>query len=203
MESNILNINDIDNYIGIDTIIQKARAFSSGEITEEEFSDFNNQLVVITSLPILKKISILSQIIEEYHYPSIETQAITCGQFYKNLFFLLYLQGYLNILDITEKDITYENYDLLEPLYGPWIERYSGRDIQLFKEMMQSALSFDFYKNSASILEGIDTNALESATKSNKELIKEIEQNKELIQNLRDMAVFNSPYKEVISNDSD
>ena len=109
------------------------------------------------------------------------------------MFFYLYLQGYLGIPDITPDKITYENWDLLEPIFGSWIEGVAKRDINMFKEMLRTAIDFYGINSVTEMMNGIDYDSIEKNVKSNKELIEKLEGNKELVSDLKDIATLENP----------
>lgn len=183
----------INPEIGFVDIVAKAGEFTKGEITPEEFSEWGNSLMVRTSIPILDKMSIIMTLISMKEYSGSEVAEITVCELYKNIFFYLYLEQYLGIDDISPDDATYEMYDFLDPIYGPWIESFAERDIKIFKELLKQSLEFYNIQEIDRAISLVDTEALASATQSNKDFLAQLNKDKNLIADLKELAVMNDP----------
>ena len=173
-------------------ILGMCTSFIKGEIKPEEFSEWLETINVRSYIPALDKLAIIMTITSYAHFSDVETQEVLVLEMYKNIFFYLYLGGYLGV-DIIPSDITYENYDLLEPLIGPWIEVYSKRDIEIFKEMLHDSLDFYGMNSVTETLNSIDYTAIQESTDANKKFLEELGKNVELTKNLKDIMDFNDP----------
>jgi len=170
----------------------KALAFIKGEITQKELAEWGNTLTVMNAIPIVDKMGILINLTTKYYYSNTEQQEMIVCELYRNLFFGLYLR-YLGVEEVIEEENTYENYDVMEPLYGPWIETVAGRDINTFKEMLNNSISLYASSNIVESVGEIDIDAMKKTLEDNKEVLRQLSENKEFIQNLKELVAYNDP----------
>lgn len=170
----------------------KALGFVKGEITKEELAKWGNTLTVITSIPMTTKMGILMNLTTKYYYSNTEQQEMIICELYRNMFFGLYLR-YLGVEEVYDEDITYDNYDIMEPLYGPWIEAIAGRDIATFKEMLDKSISLYASSNLIESMDAIDVDAMKQTLEDNKEVLRKLSENKEFIKDLKDLVAYNDP----------
>ena len=183
----------INEGLTLSKLIEQVEKYNKGEITTEEFNKWGNELIIISSLPMTKKVNIITDIVERHVYNNMEMKEFLVCELYRNIFFYLYLGGYLGIFNIDPEDINYANYDLLEPMFGPWIEQTAGRDIKQVKEMITLSLQFYNTAQLSEALESVSLEELEEATKSNKTLISTLNHNRDTIKDLKDIQTMNSP----------
>lgn len=183
----------INEGLTLSKLIEQVEKYNKGEITTEEFNKWGNELIIISSLPMTKKVNIITDIVERHVYNNMEMKEFLVCELYRNIFFYLYLGGYLGIFNIDPEDINYANYDLLEPIFGPWIEQTAGRDIKQVKEMITLSLQFYNTAQLSEALESVSLEELEEATKSNKTLISTLNHNRDTIKDLKDIQTMNSP----------
>lgn len=183
----------INEGLTLSKLIEQVEKYNKGEITTEEFNKWGNELIIISSLPMTKKVNIITDIVERHVYNNMEMKEFLVCELYRNIFFYLYLGGYLGIFNIDPEDINYANYDLLEPIFGPWIEQTAGRDIKQVKEMITLSLQFYNTAQLSEALESVSLEELEEATKSNKTLISTLNHNRNTIKDLKDIQTMNSP----------
>lgn len=170
----------------------KAKAFAKGEITQKDIGDWGNTLTVLTNLPMEIKMACLISLISKYYYTDTMQQEIIVSELYRNIFFEVYLR-YLGINEIYPEEYTYQNYDLMDPLYGPWIESMAGRDIKIFKEMLNNAIGLYGSTRLIEAVSLLDPEALASGARENTKLITELGKNAAMIQNLKELVAFNDP----------
>lgn len=183
----------INEGLTLSKLIEQVEKYNKGEITTEEFNKWGNELIIVSSLPMTKKVNIITDIVERHVYNNMEMKEFLVCELYRNIFFYLYLGGYLGIFNIDPEDINYANYDLLEPIFGPWIEQTAGRDIKQVKEMITLSLQFYNTAQLSEALESVSLEELEEATKSNKTLISTLNHNRDTIKDLKDIQTMNSP----------
>lgn len=184
---------EVPERISLEVLIEKAKDFVSGNISQEEMAIFGGEITIRSYLPILDKMGIIMSIIGQHMYSIVETQEIKTVELYRNIFFYLMLGGYAGV-DCSDRElITYFNYDLLYPIFAPFILSYCKEDYDLTMEMLKESINLYNIQNMVEGLDGINENALMEATKANKELMRELGQNKELIHELKEIASFNDP----------
>ena len=102
----------INEGLTLSKLIEQVEKYNKGEITTEEFNKWGNELIIISSLPMTKKVNIITDIVERHVYNNMEMKEFLVCELYRNIFFYLYLGGYLGIFNIDPEDINYANYDL-------------------------------------------------------------------------------------------
>ena len=179
--------------LSLELIIEKAKGFISGDISEEDMAGFGGEMTIRSYIPILEKMALIMSITNQHIYSNVETQEIRMVEMYKNIFFYLMLSGYANI-DCSDRElITYSNYDLLYPIYAPFILSYCKDDYELTINMLKDSINFYNIQDISEGLNGINETALQEATKANKDLMRELGENKDLIHELKELAELNDP----------
>ena len=179
--------------LSLELIIEKAKGFISGDISEEDMAGFGGEMTIRSYIPILEKMALIMSITNQHIYSNVETQEIRMVEMYKNIFFYLMLSGYANI-DCSDRElITYSNYDLLYPIYAPLILSYCKDDYELTINMLKDSINFYNIQDISEGLNGINETALQEATKANKDLMRELGENKDLIHELKELAELNDP----------
>ena len=184
---------EVNPGLTIKILIDKVAKYNSEEIAADEFNKWGSELAVITNLSMQTKMNIITDIVQRHVYNDMEMKEFVVCELYRNIFFYLYLGGYLGIKEISPNDVTYANYDLLEPVFGPWIEQTAGRDIRIVKEMIQQSLQFYYIMQLTEAMELVNLDGLDEATETNKHLIRALDGNREIIESLRDIQAYNSP----------
>lgn len=187
------DINLENGKISLELIIEKAKGFISGEVSQEDMASFGGEMTIRSYIPILEKMSLIMTITNQHVYSTIEAQEIKTVEMYKNIFFYIMLSGYANV-DCSDRDlITYSNYDLLYPIYAPFILSYCKDDYELTINMLKDSINFYNIQDISEGLNGINETALKEATKANKDLMRELGENKDLIHELKEIAELNDP----------
>lgn len=179
--------------ISLSLLIEKAKGFINGEITQEEMAEFGGEITIRGYIPILEKMGIIMSILNQHIYSTVETQEIKMVEMYRNIFFYLMLSGYAGIDCTDREDITYYNYDLLYPIYAPFILSYCKEDYELTMNMLKDSINLYGIQGIVDGFAGINEETLKEATKANQDLMKELGANKELIHELKEIAEFNDP----------
>ena len=179
--------------IPLEVLIEKAKDFVSGNISQDEMAIFGGDFTIRNYLPILDKMGIIMSITGQHVYSNVETQEIKTVELYRNIFFYLMLGGYAGV-DCSDRElITYSNYDLLYPIFAPFILSYCKEDYDLTIEMLKESINLYNIQSIAEGLSNINEDALREATKANEKLMKELGENKDLIHELKEIASFNDP----------
>lgn len=187
------DINLENGKISLELIIEKAKGFISGEVSQEEMATFGGEMMIRSYIPILEKMGLIMAILNQHIYSDVEAQEIKTVEMYKNIFFYIMLSGYANV-DCSDRDlITYSNYDLLYPIYAPFILSYCKDDYELTINMLKDSINFYNIQDISEGLNGINETALKEATKANKDLMRELGENKDLIHELKEIAELNDP----------
>lgn len=170
-----------------------AEKYYSGEWDDSKIDEYISTLNIKNYISIMDKVFLSSQIVNNFMYEDTEIQEFKVGQLYCNMFFVFVLQGYLNIREVEQDLLTYENYDKLYPLFF-------NRTINLFKEdyeqctlILRDALNLYSIRDLAQSVFLMDQDSLERNFKANEELLYKLENNTILIDDLKEMMAFNDP----------
>lgn len=186
-------LNEENKKIKVETLIEKSKDFLSGKISQEEMAEFGDTISVKSYIPILDKMRIVMSIVNQQMYSSIETQEIKMVELYKNIFFYIILQEYGGIDCHERENVTYTNYDLLYPIFAPFILSYCKEDYDIIISMLKDSITLYQTQGVLDSLQNIETDSLKENTESNKGLIESLKDNKDLIENLKEISIMNNP----------
>lgn len=192
---------ELNEGLTVQTLLDKVELLLNGEITSEELDEWGKTLNVRTSIPIMEKMGLLMRLVNSTGYGVAETQEINICELYKNLFFILYLGGYLGIKNISKDIITYNNYDKLEPIFGIWIESFAKHDIDLFKDMLRDTITFYNAINLNKAMDSVNIEQLDKVKDENEKLMAKFEENKQLVADIKELMEFNNPSAKKLMED--
>lgn len=168
-------------------LIYSTIKFIRGEITQSDYAEFGKTLMIRPYIPMSEKIRIVAKI--QFDINNDYTGEVASAVLMKDLFYDGLLGGYA-LIDVSDKKLTtLENMDLLYPMIAPFILQYVNADYDSLTQMVNNCFNFYNMKDMVKILEGVDYKKIEESTKENKKIIYEIEKNKELVKDLRDIMV--------------
>ena len=146
--------------ITLEELIYNASKIISGKIKQEDLNAFGNKLTIRTYLPILDKMRAMMTLIFDMNNQDVEMEEIRVVSLRKNMFFNVLLAEYA-MIDVSNKDLqTYQTYDLLYPIFAPFILQYCEKDYNEMKEMIQESLNIYAMKDLDSLLSNINYQAL-------------------------------------------
>ena len=117
----------------------------------------------------------------------VEMEEIRVVSLRKNMFFNVLLAEYA-MIDVSNKDLqTYQTYDLLYPIFAPFILQYCEKDYNEMKEMIQESLNIYAMKDLDSLLSNINYQALAESAKKNEELLNKMASDKEALKEIREL----------------
>lgn len=179
--------------IKLQEIVDLCKNYVAGNITQEEMTEYGSNMVIRQYLPILEKISIAISITTQHLFSDVDAQEVKMAELYKYMFFYGLLSGYA-MIDCSDKNlVSFENYDLLYPIFAPFILNYCGHDYENFKEFIKDSLNLYNIKELMNNFEAINPEMLEKATISNKELINILDKNKELVSDIKEIKQLDNP----------
>lgn len=190
MEENKIQLNE---NLTLDVVLEKTKQFLQGEITPSDFDEWGKTLNIRTSIPILDKMQIIMLIISKRELLQSGFEEVNVVELYKWFFFYGYLGGYL-MLDIPDEVMTYDNYDMLEPIWGAFIESFANRDINILKNMLHDTIDFYGINGYTEAVKNIDINALEKVNMQQKQFVDTLNAHDELVEKLKELSIINSPY---------
>ena len=110
-----------------------------------------------------------------------------------HLFFNVLLAGY-GLVDVSNEELkTYESYDLLYPLFAPYILQYCEHDYKQLVDMIEKSLNIYNMKELDSLFSSVNYQALKDAQAENVKLMESLEKNKEILAELRKVYELTHP----------
>lgn len=188
--------------ITLEDCIDITKKYLKEEITDNEFNTFGTKMNIRMYLPILEKMQLIMRILATTQISqNVVNPEIITAEMYKNIFYTVILGAYAQV-DLGEKDIqTYDNYDLLFPLFEPFIMQYAKKDFEVFRNMMNDSMSLYGLTNISNTMENINMDELKKVARENRELIKNIESKEKLISDLKDIMSMNDPTTKKVVNE--
>ena len=155
-------------------------------------------------IPILDKMRLIMAIIFKFNAEDVEMHEIRVINMERELFFDVLLGGYA-LIDVNDPDLrTYQSYDLLYPLFANFILQYCKDDYSKIVKMIEDSLNIYAMQDLDSLFNNVDYKALKESAKQHEELVKKLEQNKEMVANLRRIMDATDPNtKKVLDNISE
>lgn len=182
-----------EKVIKLEDVIKLVDDFLSGEKTQEDLADYGSKMSVRAYLPILDKMKIVIALSTRYVYSDADLHEVRTAELYRDLFFYGLLAPYGNINCDDMSLITFANYDKLFPIFYPFLLSYCESDYKVLKEFLHDTLDAYATRDFVEAVNGISTKSLEEATKENRKMLRELEANKELIGDLKEIAAMNNP----------
>ena len=182
-----------EKVVKLEEIIKLVDNFLEGKITSEDLADYGAKMKVRAYLPILDKMKVVIALSTRYIYSDTELHEVRVAELYKDLFFYGLLECY-GLVDCSDRSLhTFANYDKLFPVFMPFLTSFCESDYKILKEFLHDALDAYATRDFVEAVNGISAQALEEAAKENRKMIRELESNKELIGDLREIAAMNNP----------
>lgn len=179
--------------IPLSEIVELCKKYTNGEISQEEMTVYGNKMAIKQYLSILDKLGITASIMLNHLYSDVDSQEVKTAELHKYMFFYGLLSGYA-MIDCSDKNlVTFENYDLIYPIFAPFILGFCSMDYENFKEFVKDSINFYQAKELSNNLETVNPDVLEQAAESNKELIRTLEKNKGLIADIKELRQLDNP----------
>lgn len=183
-----------NNKVTLEDCVNITNKYLKGEITDDDFNVFGSKMNIRMYLPILEKMQLIMRILATTQISqNVVNPEIITAEMYKNIFYTVILGAYGQI-ELGEKDIqTYDNYDLLFPLFEPFIMQYAKKDFKIFKNMLNDSMGLYSLTNISNAMDNINMDELKKVARENRELIRNIESKEKLISDLKDIMSMNDP----------
>ena len=174
--------------------IETTRKFYEGEITTEQMDAWGSNLRIRAYIPIIEKMQIMMNVIMTNQLQTgVTSPEILITELYKEIFYKIVLAGYGNI-DLGKEDYqTYDNYDLLYPVFNEYILSFCEKDFNVFMNMIRDSMGLYGITNVTDTMERVDVDKIKEVTESNNALLKALREDKDIIDKISDIASFNDP----------
>ena len=170
-------------------LINETYKFVRKEISLEEFNNLGEQIDVLGYIPILSKMRIVMSFIYDIQHLDSEVHELNILEIQKKLFFEVLLKEYASI-DISDDTlVNYSSYDLLYPLFYPYIIQYCGADYNSIVKMIDDSLNLYNLQELVELLNSADYSKIEEQAQTMRKLINTLNADKGLISDIKDIVV--------------
>ena len=172
-------------------LVQKVTEYQEGKISLEDLDELGKEISIRAYLPLIDKMTCVLALVSGMQYSTAETYEVKIVEMYKEMFFSVLLGKY-GMIDVSDRTLyTYSNYDLLYPIIGKFLLAYCKDDYEMIEKMIKDSMNYYGLTSITDAVGAIDMEELKKNTDSNEKFIKGLEQNKDLIHDLKEIMVFN------------
>ena len=182
---------DMGKSMTLSYLIKKVTEYQEGKISLEDLDELGKEISIRAYLPLIDKMTCVLALVSEMQYNTAETYEVKIVEMYKEMFFSVLLGKY-GMIDVSDRTLyTYSNYDLLYPIIGKFLLAYCKDDYEMIEKMIKDSMNYYGLTSITDAVGAIDMEELKKNTDSNEKFIKGLEQNKDLIHDLKEIMVFN------------
>lgn len=177
----------------LEELITMAGKFVRGKAKSEDLDAFGEKMVIRSYIPILEKVRSLMMLIYKLDNDPLQTSEVRIANVNKTLFFDVLL-GMYGMVDVSNDELkTYAAYDLLYPVFAPFLLQYCGFDYNEYKKMFEDSVNITHLHDLSEMLSSVDYKKLAEQNKKVEALMDEIKNNQELIKNLNELMATTDP----------
>lgn len=182
---------DVGKSMTLSYLVQKVTEYQEGKISLEDLDELGKEISIRAYLPLIDKMTCVLALVSGMQYSTAETYEVKIVEMYKEMFFSVLLGKY-GMIDVSDRTLyTYSNYDLLYPIIGKFLLAYCKDDYEMIEKMIKDSMNYYGLTSITDAVGAIDMEELKKNTDSNEKFIKGLEQNKDLIHDLKEIMVFN------------
>ena len=182
---------DVGKSMTLSYLVQKVTEYQEGKISLEDLDELGKEISIRAYLPLIDKMTCVLALVSGMQYSTAETYEVKIVEMYKEMFFSVLLGKY-GMIDVSDRTLyTYSNYDLLYPIIGKFLLAYCKDDYEMIEKMIKDSMNYYGLTSITDAVGTIDIEELKKNTDSNEKFIKRLEQNKDLIHDLKEIMVFN------------
>lgn len=172
--------------------------FIRGDISVDEMAKIGDKLTIRNYIPILDKYKIMMSLVFDMNQTGVEQGELATVNLERDLFFKVLLGEYA-MVDVSDENLwTYYNYDLLYPIFMPYILQYCYMDYEKLVKMIDKSLDIYHMNELGDMLNSVDYQELEKNAEENRNLIEALKKNKDLVANLKELLKANNPMADMI-----
>ena len=177
--------------ISLKEVIELCNDYYSKKIDKEDLSDFGNKIAIKPYISLLEKSGLILVIMTQLSYTS-EDVVTRISELTMNKFFYCLIGAYTNI-EIDDEYVTLNNYDLIAPLFKKFILQFCSDDYMDLESMIRDTIQVGNLEQLLDMFSNVDSRKLKEASQDFKNTITDLEKNKNIIENIKDIASFNDP----------
>lgn len=184
--------------INLAELVNASVDFIRGDISVDEMAKIGDKLTIRNYIPILDKYKIMMSLVFDMNQTGVEQGELATVNLERDLFFKVLLGEYA-MVDVSDENLwTYYNYDLLYPIFMPYILQYCYMDYEKLVKMIDKSLDIYHMHELSDMLSSVDYQELEKNAEENRNLIEALEKNKDLVANLKELLKANNPMADMI-----
>ena len=184
--------------INLAELVNASVDFIRGDISVDEMAKIGDKLTIRNYIPILDKYKIMMSLVFDMNQTGVEQGELATVNLERDLFFKVLLGEYA-MVDVSDENLwTYYNYDLLYPIFMPYILQYCYMDYEKLVKMIDKSLDIYHMHELSDMLSSVDYQELEKNAEENRNLIEALEKNKDLVANLKGLLKANNPMADMI-----
>ena len=184
--------------INLAELVNASVDFIRGDISVDEMAKIGDKLTIRNYIPILDKYKIMMSLVFDMNQTGVEQGELATVNLERDLFFKVLLGEYA-MVDVSDENLwTYYNYDLLYPIFMPYILQYCYMDYEKLVKMIDKSLDIYHMHELSDMLSSVDYQELEKNAEENRNLIEALEKNKDLVANLKKLLKANNPMADMI-----
>lgn len=184
--------------INLAELVNASVDFIRGDISVDEMAKIGDKLTIRNYIPILDKYKIMMSLVFDMNQTGVEQGELATVNLERDLFFKVLLGEYA-MVDVSDENLwTYYNYDLLYPIFMPYILQYCYMDYEKLVKMIDKSLDIYHIHELSDMLSSVDYQELEKNAEENRNLIEALEKNKDLVANLKELLKANNPMADMI-----
>ena len=179
--------------IYLEELIEKSVSFIRKDIKIDELNELGKELIIKNYIPITEKLKLMMMLIFNMNQEDTEVEEVRIINLQRDLFFYVLLGAYCNVEIIDKDAVNYKNYDILYPIFSKYILQFCKEDYEMLVGMIKDSLNIYNMKELSSLLNNINYKKLEEVSEKDKKLIEELQNNKELLDKLKEVYDMSNP----------
>ena len=188
MYSQEINFDEVE-MIPFSEMVDMCVKYINKEITLDELRKWGDKVVFKRYIPLSDKMLLLARVIYYNMYSENIDERIIQLQLYK---FFDILLAYTNI-DVSEDDITIDNYDICNSILGDWLLTVSGVDYYKTIELLNDYMNYNNVEQIVTTGQNLNNVSLSEYNQVQKDFIDKIEKNPNMLKDMLDIMRLNDP----------
>ena len=184
--------------ITLEELIDTTTKYYNGEFTDDDLNEYATTIQIRGYISLTEKIALIMNLMTTYQYSGYESQEIRVAELYRNIFFYVILGGYAFVDCSSIELVNFSNYDLLYPIFAPYILSYCQQDYDTFKSMLSDTINIYGIQDFVDAVDSIDMESMKEATRSNQMFITQLSENKDLVDKLNNILMANDPLTQTV-----
>lgn len=181
-----IDLDEVES-IPFSEVIEMCMKYINKEITLKELQTWGDKVVFKRYIPLTDKMLLLSRIIYFNTYSDNVEEKMIQLQLYK---FFDILLAYTNI-EVSESDITIDNYDICNSILGDWLLTISGVDYYKTIELLNDYMNYNNVEQILITGENLNNVSLSEYNQTQKDFLTKLGDNPSMLKDMLDIMRYN------------